>query len=171
MPRPRYNIPQRGQRAALNLMHAATVRASRLTEEQIRTTMAPLKHCAARIREGTATETQVLTLRTHLLIAREIERLGYVRGMEGHIDAAVLAIKSIYDRGMDTGEWKPTATWFYELDAINSMVDLHDHQLRQLSRAELDRAARRVLAQAASQDGCTVHHIEPEEIGMEVRTA
>lgn len=150
-------------------MEDARVRSSRLTETQISETMSPLHHCATRVREGTATELQVLTLRTHLLIAHEIEKLGYVRGLAGHIDSALMAMQIIYDRGMDSGTWKPTATYFSELDAINSMLDLHDHQLRQLTRAELDRAARRVLAKASSQDGCTIQHIKPEEIGMEAK--
>src|SRR3989344_2828164 len=68
----------------------------------------PLPHPPTRMREGVATELQVQALRTTMLIALEIERLGYVRGLHGHIEAALIAIKSALTRGVETGEWRPT---------------------------------------------------------------
>ena len=164
---PRYRIPQRRQPAPANTMHKALQCATRLTEAEIRETMAAVHHCATRVREGVATELHVQTLRTTMLIALEIERLGYVRGMAGHIDAALVAIKSVLDRGSETGQWRPTPLRYYELDAITCMVDLHDHQLRQLSFAELHTATKRVIAHMQSQGGGELVHATLADIGME----
>lgn len=164
---PRYRIPQRRQPVPVNTMRKALQRATRLTEAEIRETMAAVHHCATRVREGVATELQVQTLRTTMLIALEIERLGYVRGMAGHIEAALVAIKSVLDRGSETGQWRPTLLRYYELDAITCMVDLHDHQLRQLSFAELHTATKRVIAHMQSQGGGELVNATPADIGME----
>lgn len=164
---PRYRIPQRRQPTPSNTMFKALVRASRLTEAEIRETMGAVNHCAARAREGVATELQVQTLRTTLLIALEIERLGYVRGMGGHIEAALIVIRAILTRGNELGEWHPTELQLYEIDAITSALDLHDHQLRQLTAAELQTATKRVIAQMQSQGGGQLLNVSPADIGME----
>lgn len=164
---PRFRIPQRRQPTYVDNMHKARMRASRLTEAEIRETMDAVRHCATRVREGVATELQVQALRTTMLIALEIERLGYVRGMSGHIEAALIAIKAILTRGFELGTWHPTPLHLYELDAITSMVDLHDHQLRQLTASELHNATKRVIAQAQSQGGGQLLHVAPSDIGME----
>ena len=168
MARPRYRIPQRRQPAHVDNMRKALQRATRLTEAEIRETMDAVRHCATRVREGVATELQVQTLRTTMLIALEIERLGYVRGMQGHIEAALIAIKAILTRGVELGTWRPVTLHYYELDAITSAVDLHDHQLRQLSAGELHTATKRVIAHMQSQGGGELLNVAPAELGMEV---
>ena len=148
-------------------MHKALQRATRLTEAEIRETIAAVHHCATRVREGVAPELQVQTLRTTMFITLEIERLGHVRGMAGHIEAALVAIKFVLDRNSETGEWRPAPLHYFELDAITCVVDLHDHQLRQLSFAELHTATKRVVAHMQSQGGGELVHATPADIGME----
>lgn len=148
-------------------MHKALQRATRLTEAEIRETIAAVHHCATRVREGVATELQVQTLRTTMFITLEIERLGHVRGMAGHIEAALVAIKFVLDRNSETGEWRPAPLHYFELDAITCVVDLHDHQLRQLSFAELHTATKRVVAHMQSEGGGELVHATPADIGME----
>lgn len=159
--------PPRRQPAPVDTMRKALQRATRLTEREIRETMNAVRHCATRVREGVATELQVQTLRTTMLIALEIERLGYVRGMQGHIEAALVAIKAILTRGIEFGTWRPVTLHYYELDAITSAVDLHDHQLRQLSAGELHTATKRVIAQMQSQGGGQLLNVAPADLGME----
>ncbi|WP_225585320.1 hypothetical protein [Acidovorax sp. ACV01] len=165
---PRFRIPPRRQPVPVNTMFKARVRASRLTEAEIREIMDAVHHCATRMREGVATELQVHTLRTTMLIALEIERLGYVRGLHGHIEAALIAIKSALTRGVETGQWRPTQLQLYELDAITNMVDLHEHQLRNLAAIELHTATKRVIAHMQSQGGGELLNVAPAELGMEV---
>lgn len=167
---PRYRIPQRRKPAppAVSTMRKATLRAARLTEAEIHDIMKSVHHCARQLREGVASELHVEVLRTTMLLARAIEDLGVVRGMAGHIDAAVVALSAIRDRAMETGAWLPANLRLHELDAIACMVDLHDHQLRQVSAAELQRATKRVIAQQQSQGGGNVMHVPAEALGMEV---
>lgn len=160
--------PPRRQPAPVDTMLKARVRASRLTEAEIRETMDAVRHCAARVYEGVGTELQVQALRTTMLIALEIERLRYVRGMRGHIEAALIAIKGILTRGAEMGTWQPVTVQLYEMDAISSAVDLHDHQLRQLTATELQTATKRVIAQMQSQGGGQLLNVSPADIGMEV---
>lgn len=165
---PRYRIPQPRQKANVDTLRKALQRATRLTETEIREIMDPVRHCATRMREGVATELQVYTLRTTMLTALEIERLGYVRGLRGHIEAALIAVKSVLTRGHETGEWTPTPLQLYELDAITNMVDLHEHQLRNLAAVELQTATKRVIAHMQSQGGGELLHVAPSDLGMEV---
>lgn len=165
---PRYRPPQRRMPAPVDTMHIARMHATRLKESEIRETMGAVHHCAARLREGVATELQVQALRTTMLIALEIERLGYVRGMSGHIEAALIAIKAVITRGAEFGTWHAPQLQLYELDAISNMVDLHDHQLRQLSAGELQQATKRVIAHMQSQGGGELQHVAPADLGMEV---
>lgn len=167
LPRFRPPAPRRPM-TGVNTMHKVQMRATRLTEHEIRTTMAAIHHCATRAREGVATELQIETLRSTMLIALEIERLSYVRGMAGHMEAATVAIKSVLNRGLETGTWQRTALHWYELDAITCALDLHDHQLRQLTSAELSRATQRVMARMCSQGGGQVVNVSPADLGMEV---
>ena len=115
-----------------------------------------------------ATELQVQTLRSTMLIALEIERLGYVRGMRGHIEAAIIAIKAVLTRGTEFGPWRAPHLHLYEIDAISTMVDLHDHQLRQLSAAELHTATKRMIAHMQSQGGGQLVNVAPADLGMEI---
>ena len=104
---------------------------------------------------------------TRELVLSAVERLGYVRGMQGHIEAALIAIKAILTRGAELGTWRPVTLHYYELDAITSAVDLHDHQLRQLSAGELHTATKRVIAHMQSQGGGQLLHVAPADLGME----
>lgn len=168
LPRFRPPQPRLHLRPAADLLRSATLRASRLTETEIRETMAPIQHCATRLRQGVATELQVETLRTTMAIALSIERLGLVRGMAGHMESAVVALGCVVDRANETGNWCPVVPHLHEIDAITCAVDLHDHQLRQLSAAELSRAVKLVIAQARSQSGSQLLNVTNTDLGMEV---
>lgn len=170
LPRFRPPAPRRRPAVGMTPLRKAQVRASRLTETEIREIMDAVNHCAARLREGVATEVQAHVLRTTLQIALEICRAGHVRGMDGHIEAALVSLSSIMSRAQESGVWHPTPLHWYELDAISSAIDLHDHQLRQLSAEELRRVTQRVIAQSRSQGGGVLQHVSPADIGMEVST-
>lgn len=168
LPRFRPPPPRHADRPVTDLLKTVKLRATRLTETEIRDTMAPIQHCATRLRQGVATELQVEALRSTMAIALAIERLGFVRGMAGHMEAATIALKSVIDRANEAGHWCPVVPHLYEIDAITCAVDLHDHQLRQLSAAELQRAVKRVVAQAQSQGGGQLVNVSQADLGMEV---
>ena len=115
----------RRARETRNPIQTAILRATRLTEAEIAETMAPFLQCATRLREGVATRDQVDAVFTAFLIA-------------GAIEAITL-------RATRTGTWHPTPLHWHELDAINTMLELHPHQLRALSAAELHSTVQRVI--------------------------
>lgn len=93
------------------------------------------------LREGVATELQWAVVAGAVALAQAIEAQGIVRGMAGHWRAADEALQGIYTRAMAGGEWKPTALYYQELDAIREFFWLYKFQLAQLSRDEISKAA------------------------------
>lgn len=153
----------RRARVSRNPIETAILRATRLTEAEIAETMAPFLECATRLREGVATRDQVDAVFTAFLIAGAIEDGGIIRGLQGHITAAVDAIESITLRATRTGAWRPTALHWHELDAITNMLDLHPHQLRALSAAELHTTVQRVIHQRRAM-GDAVRHAAASDL-------
>lgn len=102
------------------------------------------------LREGVATETQWAILDACLQVSRAVERQGVVRGLGGHFDSAAEALQAIYNRASMSDRWHPTALHYYELDAMQTFVDLHAYQMRQLSRAEFQNAVELAVAQIRS---------------------
>lgn len=159
MARPRYTIPvpRRHFRAPVDTFKPALLRATKLTEHEIADTMGPLRLCATRLREGVATEQQYVVLRSAFRISESIERSGIVHGLGGHIATALAACDAIDARASaSVGSWKQTALHWHELDAIDTMVDLHEFQLRQLSAGELQRIVQKLLAATRSSGGKVV---------------
>lgn len=136
-----------------NAFNTALYRAARLTQAEIRDTIAPAQACLDRLREGVATEDQHTVLATCLQIAMDIERSGIVRGLQEHIAAAQAALQSIRMRALAGGAWRPTALYFHELDALRDAVEFHEFQLRQVSAGELNTIAAKLLARTLSTGG------------------
>lgn len=126
---------------------------SKLTHAEIAETMAPLRQAFAHISEGVATHNEYVVLHSIMQIAQEIERTGIVRGLQGHISAALQACKSYQARSGHADNWQPSTLEFDELDALREMVDLHEFQLKQLTAREVHEAARRLIARTQSEGG------------------
>ncbi|WP_304349984.1 hypothetical protein [Comamonas testosteroni] len=126
---------------------------SKLTPAEVAETMGPLRTAFAHISEGVATHNEYVVLHSIMLIAGEIERMGIVRGLQEHINAALLACESYQARSGHADNWRPSAVQFHELDALREMVDLHEFQLQQLTAREVHQAARRLIARTKSAGG------------------
>lgn len=148
--------PRRPRAINANVLGSVICRAARLTEAEVRDTIAPARASLNRLREGVATEDQHTVLASSLMVAMEIERGGVVRGLHEHIAAGLAALGSIRARALASGAWRPTALYFHELGALREAVDLHEFQLRQLSAAELTAAAKRLMARTLSSGGRVV---------------
>ncbi|MBP7572587.1 MAG: hypothetical protein KA777_01285 [Rhodoferax sp.] len=102
------------------------------------------------LREGVATQMHWSILSGALETAQAIERKGVVRGLGGHLEAAQIALHTIWRRSAVNGAWRSPTLHYQELDAIGTFVELHTFQIHQLGRAELlaamDAAARRIKA-------------------------
>lgn len=126
---------------------------SKLTPAEVAETMGPLRTAFAHIREGVATHNEYVVLHSIMLIAGEIELMGIVRGLQEHINAALLACESYQARSGHADNWRPSAVHFHELDALREMVDLHEFQLQQLTAREVHQAAQRLIARTKSAGG------------------
>lgn len=140
---------------------------AKLTKPEIAEILAPLHQCEKHLREGVATEEQVLVLCTAIRIALAIEEQGIVRGLRNHLQPALDALEAIHTRANTTGRWVPTALWFHELDAVRVGLEMYGHQLRYLSARELHQAVRKLIMRTRSS-GIEAHYKQPEAVGLQV---
>lgn len=112
-----------------------------------------VRQAARALREGVATEHQWSVLSGSLAVSLTIERQGVVRGLREHLDRAEAALQTIYNRAQRTGAWRPPVLHFHEIEAVNTFVDLHAFQARELSRAEFLRAIDTTTSQVRSSGG------------------
>ncbi len=144
----------------------AHYRVARLTRKEQLDTIAPARACLARLREGVATEDQHAVLYTCVQMAMGIEARGIVRGLREHLASALQALETIRARALASGAWRPTALYFYELDALREAVDLHAIQLRHVSAGELASIATHLIARTQSA-GAAVARASMKDLGLQ----
>jgi hypothetical protein len=143
---------------------------AKLTKPEIAEIIAPLQQCEKHLREGVATEEQVLVLCTAIRIALAIEEQGIVRGLRNHLQPALDALDAIHARANTSGRWVPTALWFHELDAVRVGLEMYGHQLRHLSARELHQAVRKLITRTQSS-GVAAVYVKPQEVGLQAAGA
>lgn len=151
-------------------MNRARKAATTLTKPEIAEVMEPLRQCEKRLREGVATEDQVIILASNMRIALAIEDQGIVRGLRHHLQPALDALETIHTRANTTGRWVPTALWFHELDAVRAGLEMYDFQLRHLSARELHQAVRKLITRTQS-NGVTATRVQPQDVGLQAAGA
>lgn len=162
---PRVAPPRPRQRPMVDTMGIALKRATGLMPCEIAETMAPARACTKRLREGRATEDQIIVLRTQLRIALGIEASGIVRGLRQEFTSALAALDAIADRSMAGGAWRQTALHAQEIADINAAVNHHEFQLRHVSAGELHKIARKLIAQTQSSGG-ELRHCDAQALGL-----
>lgn len=133
----------------------ATNRATRLTAPEVARLMRPHRQAFEQLRRGQVTQPHWLCLAAALNLAMSIEKQGVVRGLAEHLHAAELALNAIEDRAMPAGtaSWQHTALRSGEMDAISTLLDLHQFQLEQLSYGEWREACDKALARVQTHGG------------------
>lgn len=149
--------PRKPRTVRRDVLRLVQLQTGKLTTQEVAETIAAPRTCAARLREGVATEDQHTVLYTCLQIAMGIEDSGIVRGLREHLASALQAMDTIRARALASGAWRPTALYYHELDALREAVDLHEYQLRQVSAGELHAIASKLIARTASTGGRVVH--------------
>lgn len=139
--------PQGDPLTAINHHHTL------LKAQEVADTMQPLRDGFSLMRAGVATYDNYVVVYTIFRIANEIEKQGVVRGLAEHIQQALQACDSYYRRCMCADVWTAHELEFSELDAMASMIELHEFQLKQLTLAELHAAARKLIARTQSTGG------------------
>ena len=113
----------------------------------------PLRQAARRMREGVATEAEWAMLAGAINVAKAIKGKGVVRGLAEHFASAEAALDAISRRALASGAWQATALYYQELEHVNTLVDLHEYQLGQLSYGERRLAIRTATAVVLSSGG------------------
>lgn len=167
---PRFRPPPPRQKPYVDTLGRALKRASALTPAEIADTMTPAHECEKRLREGVATQDQLIVLRTQLRIAMGIEHSRIVRGLREHLASALAALDAIEARALKSGAWRPSALYYHELDAIHTAVHLHEFQLQQVSAGELHQVAMKLIAQTQSSGG-ELRHCGAGELGLQRSSA
>lgn len=120
--------------------------------------MGPLREAVAALRRGVATELEWTLAVSAVNVGDAIESQGVVRGLAGHLRTIDQALLEIGKRARSSGAWRPPALYYEERDLLDLLVDLHDHQVRNLSFGELTRARDKAIAQTRSAPGGRVVH-------------
>lgn len=133
--------PRRPRPISRDPLRLARNAATRLTKQEVASTIDPLRQAARHMREGVGDEMEWTLLASAVNVAKAIERQGVVRGLGEHLQAAEHALNAISRRALDAGTWVPTAMYWQEIEHINALVDLHEFQMQQLSYGEMRQAA------------------------------
>jgi hypothetical protein len=152
--------PPRRQRYAptAHTMSLVLRQVTRLTTHELGQVLGPVDASMTALREGVATELQWSILASTVEIAIAVEDKGAVRGLRGHLVAAERALQGIKLRAMATGEWRPTALYYQELDDVKAAVELHRFQLEQLSSAEAIKALDLAKGRVRAAGGRVIEH-------------
>lgn len=146
---------------AANPMQLAMRRAGRIPAAELDEVMGQIEAAFRALREGVATEFQWVVLASSVELGLAVELQGVVTGLEGHLRAAEAALQAIYKRAMEpAGEWRPTALYWQEIEAVDTVVWLHREQLQRLSEAEWRRAHARAVGVVRSAGGRAVDNVE-----------
>lgn len=163
MARARYFQSRRAKPVGHNPVALAMGMAKRLDAAQVHDTISILRAIVKRLGRGSATDLMLEAITTSLLISQEIERSGPVRGLSHELYVCDVALTSIKQRAMATGQWQSPTLYAQELQTLHDFLHWHETQLRTCSVGELDRCTRKVLAREPhTQDP----HRSSQDIGL-----
>ncbi len=144
---------RRQRPVAINPIALAMARATRLTFAEREQIMVPLRAAVAALRQGVATEYEWMVAVTAVNVGDAIERQGVVRGLAGHLKEIDRALQGIRQRAMESATWHAPALYYEERDLLDLLLDLHNHQVRNLSFGEYTRAVDKAVQQTRAAGG------------------
>jgi len=156
----------RPRQIAINTLDLTMHYAAKPTQEDLQDVLQPVEQCVRALREGVATEGQWCIAAGAVQMALAIERQGIVRGLVEHLTSAEQALQAIYRRALATGQWKPTALYYQELDALRDFLQLQTFQVNQLGRREFMQAISRAERQVRKDGHVITVARTPEQMQM-----
>lgn len=133
-----------------NPVGMALAMAKLLSKAQVQETVGILRAITRRLARSTATDLMLEAFTTSLLISQEIERAGPIKGLAHELYTCDVAVTTIKQRAMASGEWVSPTLYGQELQILQDFLRWHEAQLRVCSVGELDRCTRKVLARNAA---------------------
>lgn len=129
---------------------------TKLSDAERETVMAPLRSAVAALRRGVGTEFDWQFAASAVNAGDAIESLGVVRGLAGHLKEIDRALQCIRQRAIESAAWRAPALYYEERDLLDLLLDLHNHQVRNLSFGEYTRAVDKAVQQTRSNGGRVV---------------
>lgn len=139
-----------------NTLDIALFRATKLLPSEIAARMDPLREALCLLRSGMADEQRWFCLASAVAVSLSIEAKGVVRGLIEHLTTADTTLANIRQRCTVKGDWKPTALYFYEIEAMATFIDLFEFQLKNLSAKEYDQAYEHAKAETIRVGGVPI---------------
>lgn len=96
----------------------------------------PLDAAFTAMRQGVGSEWQWAVVCSAINLAVAIEKRSGIKGVQGHLHNAELALQAISQRAMANGHWQATAVYDAEIEAIDTAIDLHKLQIKKLSAGQ-----------------------------------
>lgn len=138
---------------SVNTLDIALFRATKLLPDEIASRMDPLRDAMQALRQGIATELQWMCLASAVAVSLSIEKKGVVRGLIEHLTNADTTLQAIQARCTAKGGWSSTALYFYEIEAMDTYLNLFEFQLQNLSAIEYDQAWSHAKAETIRMGG------------------
>lgn len=151
----RKHTPRKPRLVYSNPFVVARNMATALTPAELASITRPLRAAFGLMRRAEARRDDWCILASSLIMASNIERQGVVRGLHEHLHAADRALAAVEARAASAGTWRAPTLYFNEIEAIDTFIDLHIFQIRQLSYGEFKAAYRTTEGQARTR-GATV---------------
>jgi hypothetical protein len=129
---------------------------TKLSNAERETVMAPLRAAVAALRQGVGTEFDWQFAVSAVNVGDAIESLGVVRGLGGHLKEIDCALQGIRQRAMQSATWNAPALYYEERDLLDLLLDLHNHQVRNLSFGEYTRAVDKAVQHTGAVGGRVV---------------
>ena len=141
---------------SINTLDIALFRATKLLPDEIAARLDPLREALCLLRSGMADEQRWFCLASAVAVSLSIEAKGVVRGLIEHLTTADTTLANIRERCTEKGGWKPTALYFYEIEAMVVFIDLFEFQLKNLSAQEYDQAFNHAKAETMRMGGVPI---------------
>ncbi|MBN9411369.1 MAG: hypothetical protein J0H69_19665 [Burkholderiales bacterium] len=121
---------------------------ARLPAADVNAILVPARVALQAMRQGAATEEHWAMLAGAMNLAHAIEQIGIVRGLGEHLQVANRVLLEIHQKATtaDGSKWCAHFPSWYQLESLDTAIDLHQFQLENLSRGELRRAVRRAVS-------------------------
>lgn len=157
MQRAARRAPTRHRVVRRDTMAVAMNQASCLTPAEVAQAMAPAKSAVEAMRRAQATADHWSVLVGAVCMGVAIERQGVVTGLTEQLGAADRALAAIEARATASGQWRSPTLYAQEIEAIKTLVHVHQFQVEQLSFSEFS-AAYRSADQELRRSGKEVEH-------------
>lgn len=139
--------PYRPKPVARSTVTAALLAATKLTDVERDSIIAPSRQFLIDAQESGMTEKAYLDLQVSMHAGLGIENSGIITGLRAEFEAGIEALDEIVDMCLVDVIWIPSVPTCGQIATLENALDMHDFQLQQLAASEYQRIIRRLINQ------------------------